>query len=133
MKNIISDNSYFLFLDDMRKPVDVCLYFEPKEVRPLYEEEHWEIVRSYEEFVNHIVEKGLPACISFDHDLADEHYHNIQGNTDFNEKTGYECAKWLVEYLLEHNLELPVVYCHSMNPVGKENILKLFENFLKTR
>ncbi len=128
----MKNKSYFLFLDDIRDPVDVCLYFEPKKLHPLYENEQWEIVRSYDEFVNHITDNGLPACISFDHDLADEHYQNMSGG-DFKEKTGYECAKWLVEFLLEHNLELPVIYCHSMNPVGKENILNLFENFRKNR
>lgn len=133
MLTIMKNKPYFLFLDDLRDPVDVCLYFEPEELHPLYEKEKWEIVRSYDEFVKHVTENGLPDCISFDHDLADEHYRNMNGSGDFKEKTGYECAKWLTEYMLERNLELPVIYSHSMNPVGKGNILKLFESFRKNR
>jgi hypothetical protein len=124
---------YYLFLDDMRMPHEVALYFEPQHIRSVYEEQKWIIVRSYNEFVTHITENGLPVCISFDHDLADEHYNQANNDEDYKEKTGYECAKWLVEFLIEHNLELPVIYCHSMNPVGKQNILKLFENFQKNR
>ena len=61
--------------------------------------------------------------ISFDHDLADEHYLK-QNSQEFVEKIGYDCAKWLVEYCMDHYLDLPKFYCHSMNPVGKENIPK---------
>jgi hypothetical protein len=46
------------------------------------------------------------------------------GSDDYGpEKTGYDCAKWLVEYCVEHGLKFPEYVVHSMNPVGKENIL----------
>ncbi|MDP9961886.1 cyclic-phosphate processing receiver domain-containing protein [Chryseobacterium lathyri] len=70
--------------------------------------------------------KGLPEMISFDHDLADIHYLKPDSD-EYAEKTGYECAKWLIEYCMDHYLDLPKFYCHSMNPVGKENILSLLK------
>ncbi len=73
--------------------------------------------------------------ISFDHDLADEHcifdnqeldnYNNHY--KEFKEKTGYDCAKWLKEFYKERNLELPVLFVHSMNPVGTQNIINVFK------
>ncbi|MDQ0066004.1 cyclic-phosphate processing receiver domain-containing protein [Chryseobacterium lathyri] len=71
--------------------------------------------------------KGLPEMISFDRDLADIHYLKPDSD-EYAEKTGYECAKWLIEYCMDHYLDLPKFYCHSMNPVGKENILSLLKN-----
>lgn len=73
-------------------------------------------VRSYTEFVVYIETKGFPDFISFDHDLG-------------LEESGYDCAKWLVDYCLDHNLQLPEFEVHSQNPVGKENILALLNNF----
>ena len=32
---------------------------------------------------------------------------------------------------LDNNLKCPEYYCHSMNPVGKENILNLLNSFNK--
>lgn len=47
----------------------------------------------------------------------------------FDEKTGYHCAKWLVEYCMDNNAPLPKWNIHSANPVGKENIKMLLENY----
>ena len=89
------------------------------------------IVRNYDEFVNFIRKNGLPNIISFDHDLADEHYSSdMHASTEvynknyetFQEKTGMDCAKWLVDYCLENGLQLPDYVVHSANPVGKKNI-----------
>lgn len=75
-------------------------------------------VRSYREFVDWITFHGLPAYISFDHDLG-------------LAESGYDCAKWLVEYCLDHEVSLPDFDVHSQNPVGKENIIALLNNFIK--
>lgn len=80
----------------------------------------FERVYTYEEFVKFISENGLPDFISFDHDLGEG-------------KTGYDCAKWLVEYCLDNNLSLPEYDSHSQNPIGKENILTLLGNYKKFR
>ncbi|REC75852.1 hypothetical protein DRF60_15245 [Chryseobacterium elymi] len=113
-----------LFLDDIRYPIET--YHYTKQDIFLRKDRH--IARNYEQFVNRILEKGLPEMISFDHDLADVHY--LKPNSDgYAEKTGYDCAKWLIEYCMDNYLDLPKFYCHSMNPVGKKNILSLLENF----
>ncbi|AZB32132.1 cyclic-phosphate processing receiver domain-containing protein [Chryseobacterium balustinum] len=76
------------------------------------------LVTSYDEFVNFIRHRGFPNFISFDHDLG-------------LGKTGYDCAKFLVEYCLEKQLDLPCFFVHSQNPVGKLNIESLLKNFQK--
>ena len=103
-----------LFLDDSRNAPDFT----------------WDVVRSYAQFVAWIEIHGVPDIISFDHDLGQEHYDVFQNtphaSTDeaqehynkFTEKTGYDCAKWLVQ-----NHKLPKQYLvHSKNPVGAANI-----------
>ena len=46
----------------------------------------------------------------------------------FKEKTGYDCAKWLCDYCVENKLPLPEYFIHSMNPVGRENILSTLKS-----
>ncbi|WP_353149525.1 cyclic-phosphate processing receiver domain-containing protein [Chryseobacterium sp.] len=115
-----------LFLDDIRYPVEAYHYTR----QDIFLKGEWHIVRNYEQFVNRILEKGLPELISFDHDLADKQ-SSVQNSREAMEKTGYDCAKWLVEYCIDNHLDLPEFYCHSMNPVGKENIISLLKNFKK--
>lgn len=119
---------YYLFLDDDRKPEDVTWV-----KLPLY---NWTIVRSYKEFVEIITKNGLPKFITFDHDLADEHYKHgrVSEYTKFDydqvkEKTGFHAAKWLVEYCLDKNLPLPDFAVHTKNPCGEENIKSLLYSF----
>lgn len=123
--------SYNLFLDDIRQPTACCNYIYPVQNRPLYYQKEWTIVRNYEEFVQMIEKQGLPELISFDHDLADVHYDpDARRETfEYKEKTGYECAKWLIEYCTNKNLVLPEFLIHSQNPIGAENIKLLLLNF----
>lgn len=121
---------YKLFLDDKRNPVHCVSYMQHRIGRrnPIYLENGWVICRNFKSFVSTIEEMGLPDFVSFDHDLADEHYNDILdfGIIDYGsyvEKTGYEAAKWLVNYCLDHKLELPEYAVHSDNPVGAGNIL----------
>lgn len=113
--------AYYLFLDDERKPHDV----KWKNL-PLTE---WTIVRSYEEFVKTITEKGVPAFVSFDHDLAPDHYAEGQrhGFLDFHYentqvKTGYDCARWLCEYCRISGTPIPAFEAHTLNTRGEFNI-----------
>lgn len=131
--------SYNLFLDDMRQPGDVTWVWIPNV--------KWEIVRNYNEFVSIVRERGVPDFVAFDHDLADEHYQVMlkeceyasnkntafisddseQGglNVTFDygaEKTGYDCAKWLVDYCADNDRLFPLYEVHSMNPVGTARI-----------
>ena len=48
--------------------------------------------------------------------------------SSFKEKTGNDCAKWLSEYCVKNVVPLPDYYVHSMNPVGKENILSTLKS-----
>lgn len=106
----------YLFLDDIRFPDEVAQYTN-HDLKGLYLSNNWVIVKSYQEFLDYLANNPMPGIISFDHDLG-------------LEKSGYDCAKWLIDFLIENKTEcMPEIYCHSMNPVGKENILSLFWSF----
>lgn len=128
-----------LFLDDIRNPKECVSYMHSRigPENPIYLEE-WTIVRNYNEFVEVIKENiGNITHISFDHDLAFEHYDGLmyddkdsydQLYDTFKEKTGYDCAKFLKEYYKENNIPLPdKMYVHSMNLVGSLNIINVFK------
>jgi hypothetical protein len=130
----MKNEQYYLFLDDIRYPNQITWID-----LPLY---NWTIARNYKEFVELIKTRGLPNAISFDHDLSIEHHPFSEENGGipnpttipydrYSEKTGYHCAKWLVDYCLDNNLSLPEYYIHSFNPIGKQNIRALLENFKK--
>lgn len=114
-----------LFLDDYRLPKDAGDYMNDSR----YLTECWVLVRTYKEFVRFIEKEGLPTLISFDHDLANEHYGFNGDYNELKEKTGYHCAKWLVDYCFQRNLPLPEYLVHSMNPVGRENITLYLNNY----
>ena len=112
-----------IYLDDLRTPVD----------------KDWTVVRSYDEFVSTIMNIGLEniELISLDHDLGDTAiaewhrnvYHNY--NLDYNnitEKTGMDCAKWLVEQWMNGAPLLDVVI-HSSNAIGSGNMMGYINNY----
>ena len=123
---------YNLFLDDHRQPKDVkWIDLPPVE---------WIVVKTYDEFVNTIQKNGIPACISFDHDLGDEHYQEYfrANNGDktirygnFKEKTGFECAKWLANFCVDTGTPLPLYYIHTLNGMGRMNIFAILESARK--
>lgn len=128
--------SYNLFLDDVRMPKETFDYT----FQQIYLDEEWIIVRNYHAFIKLIEGKGIPEIISFDHDLADEHYDpQIMNDMSygeiydmFDEKTGYHCAKWLIDYCIDNQKELPArIMIHSMNPTGSMNIKSLFDTYAK--
>ena len=116
-----------LFLDDIRIPKD-AIGLVPSNMNQFYWSNDWVIVRSHDEFISWIEINGVPDFISFDHDLADEHYKDLEGT---HEKTGYESAKWLVNHCLDKNIKIPDYQVHSANPVGKQNIESYLENSKK--
>ena len=97
--------AYKLYLEDIREP----------------KSEGWVIVRTFTEFVMIINERGVPDEISFDHDLGWDDQNNCE------QKSGYDCAKWLVE----NNIVIENFKVHSANPVGKQNIESLLNNYKK--
>jgi len=123
-----------LYLDDVRTPKNP----NNEWVDGIDE---WQVVRNYDEFIAHIRLNGLEnyEVISLDHDLGDsamkEYYNNVHPNytLDYNnivEKTGYDCAKWLVAESMTKNVPLPQIYVHSANPIGSANIMGYINNYL---
>jgi hypothetical protein len=127
---------YKLFLDDIRNPEDCFSYVRAFGISPDAYLGEWVVVRSFDEFRSHILNNGRPYLISFDHDLGREHYNEAMSKKDgsydelydtFIEKTGYDAAKWFVQYCNEMGFPVPTCVCHSMNPVGRQNINNLFK------
>lgn len=113
--------TWALFLDDYRFPEDTKT-----------RRSDWMIARSYDDAVNLVTEYGPPVFISFDHDLADEHYKSFAEGA-VAEKTGYQFAKWFCSHVMENDLLLDDrfgYYVHSMNPIGAKNIDMYMKNFL---
>lgn len=105
--------TYKLFLDDIRFPATA----------------DWIIARNMDDAIWYVQNLGVPVHISFDHDLADDHY--IIGQK--HEKTGYDFAKWFCDYIMDNEIDLPdgfEYHVHSMNPVGAANIKHYMHNFL---
>jgi hypothetical protein len=118
----------YLFLDDIRNPIEAYSYTN---YTPFISNE-WHIVRTYDEFTQYISDNGLPDFISFDHDLGEISYNTFwNDDTIIEEKTGMDCAKFLIDYCIDNNKTLPQYYVHSMNPVGKRNIINILSNFSK--
>lgn len=99
----------YIYLDDLRSPFD----------------DKWIIVRNYYQFIKTIELIGLEniKVISLDHDLG-----VIPGE---KEKTGYDCAKWLVNLSMDKKINLPYIYVHSDNNVGSYNIITYVNNYLR--
>lgn len=115
---------YSIYLDDVRTPIPGSI--------------EWIVVRNYDEFVSKVTELGLNNIdlISLDHDLDDsamqEWYTNVYHNytldyTKITEKTGMDCAKWLVEQWLD-GLPVVRVMVHSANAIGSANMMGYINN-----
>jgi hypothetical protein len=88
--------TYKLFIDDERFPV--C--------------DDFVIVRSSQEAIELVRERGHPKYISFDHDLG-------------GDDTSIKFINWLTDELIDKRLTMPhnfSYYVHSQNPVGRSNI-----------
>lgn len=103
-----------LFIDDSRTPGQFYGFGLANK---------WDKVKTYNEAIEYFEKNGIPDFISFDHDLGEE-------------KTGYDITKWLINQVLDGKLNFPKnfkFFVHSSNIVGKENIIKLLENFLEVK
>lgn len=119
-----------IYLDDVRTPIN----------------DIWIVVRNYDEFVNKITELGLEniEIISLDHDLGEaaiqefydnqftpDYYINYEKIAAAKEKTGMDCAKWLVEKWTDNPELACKVIVHSANEIGSLNITSLINSFYK--
>lgn len=133
---------HYLFLDDERMPSDVTWCALPSA--------KYAVVRNFDEFVKHVLTFGVPDFVAFDHDLADQHYRvgfeearaaepyrrqytyddgDLVKTFDYGtEKTGYDCAKWLVDFCKGQGSKFPDFVVHSMNPVGRARIQTYIDN-----
>jgi hypothetical protein len=100
-----------IFLDDERHPWDVTWGDID------YTKKNWWIVRDYEAFID-AVRTYWPNCVSLDNDLGEE-------------KEGYDCLKWLIEYGIDNDFLLPELYFHSKNTVAVENMKSYVNSFKK--
>jgi hypothetical protein len=131
---------YNLFLDDNWTPPEIADLSKTSEKdRNRYRTYKWLIVKTYDEFVSVIREKGLPDIVSFDHDLHPEHYDFIFNDENwfnkddeiiidydiFTNKTGYHAAEWLIEYCANKGIDMPICLVHSQNSLGNKNITNL--------
>ncbi len=113
--------TYKLWLDDIRNPPD----------------DSFVVARSYAEAGALIIRDGFPNFVSFDHDLGEG-------------LTGYDFAKLLVEIDQDRSAYKPdneiwegfdlrkmlmpedfAFTVHSANPVGRDNIEYILNNYLK--
>jgi len=109
-----------LFIDDERYPSFIW-----------EENKNFIITRNYNETIKYLKSLNTsPIFISFDHDLW------IMDNWHIW-KTGYDIAKWLVEYDIQKKWEyIPnnfKFHVHSMNPIWWQNIKDYLNNYLKLK
>jgi hypothetical protein len=142
------ENLEILWLDDQRDPVK---YFKKKPdeknatvtrnfayYKNLFSKYNVSFVwvKSYDAFVDHITNNGVPKFISFD--------YNLKKGTP----TGIDCVNWLLNYCKENGVSMPKSYVHSANPrfgpemnrmlglsenknMDKKNTIRLTESDLK--
>ena len=127
---------YNLFLDDVRVVKDAVIH---KLNRKLIKESKipavdWLIVRSYDDFVKTVKEKGVPNVVSFDNDLSQEqtgyfvrNHEKNDFNVDVYNDNGISCARFLIQYCKEQNKPLPTYYVHSAN----YHAVDFIENLMK--
>lgn len=119
-----------LFLDDIRQPQKCVSYMRQSlgDLVSLYQED-WFVVKNFEDFKEAILRHYHEIThISFDHDLADITYNpmNQQEHFEYHETTGYDCAKWMKNFYDVNLIPYPIMFVHTQNPIGAENIIKLF-------
>lgn len=88
----------------------------------------WVIARSYDKFIelitwaveNEFTVQESITDISFDHDLGEE-------------KTGFDCLKWFLEYADSKELDLSElnITFHTANTVGRMNMKSLWNTYRK--
>ena len=127
-----------LWLDDLRDPNDILW----KDYIPLYFSCELTWVKNYDDFCDWIIKNGLPTTICFDHDLGSDISREKVKNgmsksrarkEKIGTKTGMDAAKWLVDYCIDNDLDLPMWIIQSANPVGKDNINGILTSYRKFR
>ena len=103
-----------LYLDDIRNPHQSG-----------YQDSEWIVCKNDKTFKDMFISfDSVITHISFDHDI-DSYDENG------NEVTGYNCVKWLCDYIQDNNLDISnlTLNFHTANVVGKENMETYWNNF----
>ena len=103
-----------LYLDDIRHPTQSGYY-----------NSDWIVCRNDKTFKDMFISfDSIITHISFDNDLANF-------DSDGNEVTGYDCVKWLCDYIQDNNIDISklTILTHTANPVGRMNMMCYWDNF----
>ena len=103
-----------LYLDDIRNPHQSG-----------YQDSEWIVCKNDKTFKDMFTSfDSIITHISFDHDI--DSY-----NDDGTEVTGYDCVKWLCDYIQDNKLDISNLRLnfHTSNVVGKENMVYYWNNF----
>lgn len=100
----------------MRKTKTVLWLDDLRQVPEDTSSEHYEWVKDFYEFQMWILENGIPDVLDLDHDLGDG-------------PSGYDCLKFCIGIVIGNHLDIPELRVHSMNPVGRDNMVRYYENF----
>ena len=103
-----------LYLDDIRNPHQSG-----------YQDSEWIVCKNDKTFKDMFISfDSIITHISFDHDI--DSY-----NDDGTEVTGYDCVKWLCDYIQYNNLDISnlTLNFHTSNPVGKDSMKFYWNNF----
>lgn len=109
-----------IWLDDKRNPDGPYGYKGDRwiDLAPIPKPFETTWIKDPESFKAWVNKYGLPDAICFDHDLGEC-------------ESGYDCAKFVIDYCLDNNVPVPKYVVQSSNPVGKANIEGIFKSFLK--
>lgn len=95
-----------IYVDDKRTPIDT----------------DWTIVRSYHDFIFLVNQSfDLIKMVSLDYHLND---------TVSPDKTGLDCAKYLIDYCDKNHKPLPRILAHDRDVVGTQEIVQFVNNHL---
>lgn len=135
-----SQNKRFLFLDDKRFPQNARIHDHDKALQQYsgIANFKWDIVRTYEDFVEYVEKNGIPDVVSFDNDLVDcedpnisvedlSEMYSMQGWENSKYKMGAHCARWLCDLCVKIQHPLPTYYVHSANTAARPIIRGIME------
>ena len=105
-----------VWLDDVRNPNN-------------YNNNNWIWVKNVEDCIKILIHNPVEV-LSLDHDLGED-VEDIQSFDCKYSLTGYEVCRFLVEEYQanDKNYFPPLIYVHTANPIGGENMMKLLNRY----
>ena len=103
-----------LYLDDIRNPNQSG-----------YKDDEWIVCSNDKTFKDMFMSfDSIITHISFYHDISS---YDENGN----EVTGYDCLKWLCDYILDNDVNISdiTILFHTANPIGRMNMVCYWTNF----